>query len=242
MLLINGTIDDGVTQTVIKSLYDLAAFDPKKRIELVLNSPGGSVEGAFMIINVMETIETPVHTTALGKCHSSAAVILAAGEPGSRAVHTNARVMIHDVKATGSINATINSTSDLVANADHIQDAVDEMKHTAKAWVEMLARLTGQDEAKLTEDLKRDKFLTAAEAVDYGLADLVRAPKPRERKRAREGDGGVFGNGGRRLGGRAEADGNDVIDLTKVKPEAPPAEPSPSIAASRPKRAAARKK
>ena len=56
----------------------------------------------------------------------------------------------------------------------------------------MLARLTGQDEAKLTEDLKRDKFLTAAEAVDYGLADLVRAPKPREKKRAREGEGAPY--------------------------------------------------
>ena len=129
-----------------------------------------------------------------------------------------------------------------MANADQMQAAIEENKHMAKAWVEMLARLTGQDEAKLNEDLKRDKYLTAAEAVDYGLADLVRAPKPREKKRAREGDGGVFGNGGRRLG-RAEADGNDVIDLTKVKSEAPPpAEPSPSIAASRPKRAAARKK
>ena len=84
---------------------------------------------------------------------------------------------------------------------------------------------------------------SAARMISGVRRPVVRAPKPREKKRAREGDGGVFGNGGRRLGGRAEADGNDVIDLTKVKSEAPPpAEPSPSIAASRPKRAAARKK
>lgn len=154
-------IDDGVANVVIAQLLHLESEMPDSPINLYLNSPGGSVTAMLAIHDAMQFVRSPVHTTCVGQAASSAAVLLAAGSPGSRSVLPHARVVLH--QPSGGAQGTL---PDLAVQAKEIVRLRAELE-------EILARSTGRSTAELRRDTDRDLVLTAREAVDYGLADAV---------------------------------------------------------------------
>ena len=154
-------IDDGVANVVIAQLLHLESESPETPINLYLNSPGGSVTASLAIYDTMQFVRSPVATTCVGQAPSSAAVLLAGGEPGSRSVLAHARVVLHQPSGGGQ-----GTLPDLALQAQEIVRLRSEMEL-------ILARHTGQDVAKLREDTERDLILPARDAVAYGLVDAV---------------------------------------------------------------------
>jgi ATP-dependent Clp protease protease subunit len=154
-------IDDGVANVVIAQLLHLESESPESPIELYLNSPGGSVTAMLAVYDTMQFIGSPVGTTAIGQAGSSAAVLLAAGEPGRRLVLPHSRVVLHQPSGGGQ-----GALPDLALQAKEIVRLRAQME-------EILATHTGRDVAQIRADTDRDLVLSAQEAVDYGLADAI---------------------------------------------------------------------
>ena len=161
IVYIGTEIDDGVANVVIAQLLHLESDRPESPIELYLNSPGGSVTAMLAVYDTMQFISSPVGTTAIGQAGSSAAVLLAAGEPGRRQVLPHSRVVLHQPSGGGQ-----GSLPDLALQAKEIVRLRSEME-------QILSRHTGQPVERLREDTDRDLVLSAQEAVDYGLADAI---------------------------------------------------------------------
>jgi ATP-dependent Clp protease protease subunit len=161
IVYIGTEIDDGVANVVIAQLLHLESESPASPIDLYLNSPGGSVTAMLAIYDTLQFISSPVGTTAIGQAGSSAAVLLAAGEPGRRAVLPHSRVVLH--QPSGGVQGTL---PDLALHAKEIVRLRAQME-------EILARHTGRDAATIREDTDRDLVLSAEEAVAYGAADAV---------------------------------------------------------------------
>ena len=154
-------IDDGVANTVIAQLLHLEAETPTAPIDLYLNSPGGSVTAMLAIYDTMRFIGPAVGTICIGQAASSAAVLLAAGEPGRRFVLPRARVVLHQPSGGGR-----GTLPDLAVQAAEIVRLRGEME-------DILAVHTGQTRERLRSDTERDLVLPAEEAVAYGVADAV---------------------------------------------------------------------
>ncbi|TDE90336.1 ATP-dependent Clp protease proteolytic subunit [Occultella glacieicola] len=160
-------IDDGVANTIIAQLIHLESVDPDGEINLYINSPGGSVTAMLAIYDTMQFVRAPVATICVGQAASSAAVLLAAGEPGRRGALPHARVLLHPPSMGGQ-----GALPDLRIQAAEIARMRAEVD-------EILARHTGQDAARLSEDTSRDRIFTASQAVDYHLVDEVVAIRTR---------------------------------------------------------------
>jgi ATP-dependent Clp protease, protease subunit len=161
IVYIGTEIDDGVANVVIAQLLHLESDSPSSPIDLYLNSPGGSVTAMLAIYDTMQFISSPVGTTAIGQAGSSAAVLLAAGEPGRRHVLPHSRVVLHQPSGGGQ-----GALPDLALQAKEIVRLRSQMES-------ILARHTGRDPERIREDTERDLVLSAQEAIDYGLADAV---------------------------------------------------------------------
>jgi ATP-dependent Clp protease protease subunit len=146
-------------------LLHLESEDPDKPIALYINSPGGSMDAMFAIYDSMQHIRPEVHTTCIGMAASAAAVILAGGEAGSRAILPHGRVMIHQPHIGG-----------LEGQASDIAIHAAEIVRQRELANDILARHTGQDIGKIRADTDRDRWLTAEQAVEYGLVDTILAP------------------------------------------------------------------
>ena len=138
-----------------------------------------------MIINMMMSAEVtpPVWTTGLGMCYSAATLLLAAGEPGNRVVLEDTTLMIHKLKRPGPVVPVSMSTNaddeQLEKEAVEAQLAAAELKRKQERFLDKYVELTGQPKEKLRQDLANDNYMSADEAVAYGLADMVRARKSR---------------------------------------------------------------
>ena len=154
-------IDDGVANVVIAQLLHLESDAPDVPINLYLNSPGGAVTAMLAIYDTMQYLRASVATTCVGQAASSAAVLLAAGAPGSRSVLPHARVVLHQPSGGGQ-----GALPDLALQAKEIVRLRAEMEA-------ILSQHTGQSPQRLRADTDRDLILTAQEAVAYGLADVV---------------------------------------------------------------------
>ncbi len=154
-------IDDGVANVVIAQLLHLESDAPDQPISLYLNSPGGSVTAMLAIYDTMQFVRSPVGTTCVGQAASSAAVLLAGGEPGSRTVLPRARVVLHQPSGGGQ-----GTLPDLALQAK-------EIVRLRTAMEEILAEHTGRSVAQVHADTDRDLVLSAEQAVAYGLADAV---------------------------------------------------------------------
>ena len=161
IVYIGTEIDDGVANVVIAQLLHLESESPQSPINLYLNSPGGSVTAMLAIYDTMQFISSSVGTAAIGQAGSSAAVLLAAGEPGQRMVLPHARVVLH--QPSGGVQGTL---PDLALHAKEIVRLRSQMES-------ILAEHTGRDPEVIREDTERDLVLSAQEAVDYGLADGI---------------------------------------------------------------------
>ena len=161
IILLGTPIDDQVAGLVVAQLLFLQAEDPKKDIELYINSPGGSVTAGLAIYDTMQLISCDVRTYCLGQCASMGAVLLAAGAPGKRFALPNSRIMIH--QPWGGAEGT----------AADIDIQAKEILRLKEMLNNILAAHSGQPLKKLYKDTERDFFMSAREACEYHLIDKV---------------------------------------------------------------------
>jgi len=154
-------IDDGVANVVMAQLLHLESASPDLEISLYINSPGGSFSALTAIYDTMQFIRPEVATICIGHAASAAAVLLAAGAPGKRAVLPHAKVLLHQPSSQAQ-----GTLPDLAIQAKEVAKVRAEV-------AEILAKHTGHPVAKISSDTDRNKTFTAREAVDYGLADKV---------------------------------------------------------------------
>ncbi|WP_028047196.1 ClpP family protease [Cellulomonas sp. URHE0023] len=161
IIFLGTEIDDGVANVVIAQLLHLQSESQDSPIHLYINSPGGSITALLAVYDTIQYIKPTVATFCLGQAASAAAVLLAAGAPGSRHVLEHARVLLHQPSGGGEGTA-----ADLEIQAREVLRLREEVE-------QILHRHTSQPLDKLRLDTDRDLILTAQQAVDYGLADRV---------------------------------------------------------------------
>ena len=161
IIFISGEIDDASANTVVAELIYLEAKNPDKDICIYINSPGGSVTAGMAIYDTMKYIKCDVSTICVGLAASMGAFLLAAGTKGKRYCLTNSEVMIHQ-----PLGGAKGQASDIEITAKHIINTKEKM-------IKMLAENTSQPEEKVASDVDRDYYMTAEEAVAYGLVDKV---------------------------------------------------------------------
>ena len=154
-------INDDVANVVVAQLLYLDSETSSRPISLYLNSPGGSMSATMAIYDTLQYVEAEVATTCVGQAASGAAVLLAAGSPGRRSLLPHTRVVLHQPSTGGQ-----GTISDLALHTREVLRVRAQM-------IEVLGAHTGQSQARLLADTERDKVFTAAEAVDYGLADQI---------------------------------------------------------------------
>jgi ATP-dependent Clp protease, protease subunit len=162
IVFIGTVIDDITANDVIVQLLCLESVDPDREISIYINSPGGALDSLMAIYDTMQFIRPLIQTVCMGQANSAAAVLLSAGAKGRRFALPNARVLIHQ-PSSGGIQGQV---SDLQIHAEEMSRLRDQLE-------EILAKHTGRSIAQIREDIERDRFLTAEDAVDYGLIDGV---------------------------------------------------------------------
>ena len=160
-------IDDGVANVVIAQLIHLEAAGQDQQVRIYINSPGGSYPALMAIYDTMGFISSPISTYCIGQAGSTAAVLLAAGDPGRRYVLEHARVVLGQPVSEGHRGMV----SDLGLQAR-------EMVRIREQVEAILARHTPHDVARLRADMDREKIFTARDAVAYGLADEIITKRP----------------------------------------------------------------
>jgi ATP-dependent Clp protease, protease subunit len=161
IIFLGDTIDDDVANTVIAQMLFLESQDKTKDIKLYINSPGGSVTAGLAVYDTMQLIAPDVSTICIGMAASMASILLSAGAKGKRFVLPNSEVMIHQVMGGAQGQA-----SDIEISARHILKLKERLN-------KIIASHTGQKFEKVTKDSDRDYFMSAEEAVEYGLADKI---------------------------------------------------------------------
>jgi ATP-dependent Clp protease protease subunit len=154
-------IDDVSANDVMAQLLYLESEDPDRDINIYINSPGGSFTALTAIYDTMMYIRPDVSTVCLGQAASAAAVLLAAGSKGKRFAVPNARILIHQPSGSGE------------GQSSDIEIQANEIMRMRSLLEKMLSDHTGRTEEMVRKDINRDKILTAAEAVEYGLIDEV---------------------------------------------------------------------
>jgi ATP-dependent Clp protease protease subunit len=162
IVMVGSAIDDQIANVVVAQLLHLESEDPDKDISVYVNSPGGDVYAGLAIYDTMTFVKPDVRTICVGTAMSMGAVILAAGSKGKRSALPNAKVLIHQVW-TGQFGG---QASDVEIRAREVID----LKKRVEA---IIADHTGQPLDRVSQDMDRDNFMTAAEAVEYGLIDEV---------------------------------------------------------------------
>jgi ATP-dependent Clp protease protease subunit len=161
IILLGTPVDDTVSNLIVAQLLFLQSEDPKKEIDLYINSPGGSITAGLAIYDTMQVISCPVKTYCIGQAASMGAVLLAAGSPGKRYALPNARIMIH--QPWGGAEGT----------AADINIQAKEILRLRSMLNQILSKHTGQDLSRIETDTDRDFFMSAEEAKTYGLVDNV---------------------------------------------------------------------
>lgn len=162
IIFLGTPINDEIANAVMAQLLCLQSMDSERQISIYINSPGGSFTALTAIYDTMRYIKPDIQTVCLGQAASAAAVLLAAGTKGKRLALPNSRILIHQPATEGGYG----QSSDLEIQAKEIMRIRELMEH-------MLASDTGQDVAKISRDIERDKYLTAQEAVEYGIVDDI---------------------------------------------------------------------
>jgi ATP-dependent Clp protease protease subunit len=166
IIFIGTGIDDHVANAVIAQMLFLQMQDPKKDIHIYINSPGGSVTAGLAMYDTMQFLTCDVNTYCIGICASMGAVLLTAGTEGKRFCLPNSHVMIHQV--SGGAQGT----------ASDVERTVKFMYGLKGRLNKILSHHTGKTEKQVEKDADRDNYMTAEEAVKYGLVDKVLESKP----------------------------------------------------------------
>ena len=161
IVFIDGEISDATADLVVAQLLFLDSQNPEKDINLYINSPGGSVTAGLAIYDTMQQIRSDIQTFCLGQCASMAAILLAAGTDGKRNALPSSRVLIH--QPWGGVQG----------QAVDIGIQAREIIRLKKLTIEYFAFHTGKSEDQIAQDMERDFFMSAQEAMDYGIVDQV---------------------------------------------------------------------
>ncbi len=165
IIFLSGEIEDNMANLAVAQMIFLEAEDPDKDIFLYINSPGGSVTAGMAIFDTMQHIKCDVSTICIGLAASMGAFLLAAGTKGKRKLLPNSEVMIHQPSG-----GTRGQATDIAIHAEHIIK-------TKKKMNAIMAERTGQPVEKIEADMERDNFMSAEEALAYGLVDEIIPPK-----------------------------------------------------------------
>jgi len=165
IIFLRDGIDDDVANVVIAQILFLAAKDPSKDIRLYINSPGGIVTAGLAIYDTMRFVKCDVATICIGQAASMAAVLLAAGAPGKRSALPNSRILLH--QASGGAQGQATDVEIQAAELLRIRDLL----------VKILADHTGKQKRTIQKDTDRDNFMSAKDAVEYGLIDRIIPPR-----------------------------------------------------------------
>lgn len=164
IIMLSEDVNDTTASLIVAQLLYLEGQDPDKDINLYINSPGGSISAGMAIHDTMKYIKCDVATTCIGMAASMGAFLLASGTKGKRFALPNAEVMIHQPLIGGG--GISGQATDIKIHADHIVYIKGKMN-------QMLAEYTGQPLEKVMQDTERDNYLSAQEAMEYGLIDAV---------------------------------------------------------------------
>jgi ATP-dependent Clp protease, protease subunit len=165
IVFLGSEVEDQIANVIAAQLLFLEAEDPDKDIDLYINSPGGSAYAGMAIYDTIQYVKPDVRTICVGMAMSAAGMILAGGAAGKRMALPNSKVMIH--QGSGGFRG---------APAD-IQIAAREILEMTERMARIIARHSGQPFEQVMKDIDRDRFMTPAEACDYGLIDEIVSPR-----------------------------------------------------------------
>ena len=165
IVFLGGEIDDDVANLVVAQLLFLEMENPDADISLYINSPGGSVTAGMAIFDTMQHIKPDVRTVCVGMAASMGAFLLMAGDKGKRLCLPNSEVMIHQPLGGASGQAT------------DVQIRAEWLLRTKRKMNALIAQMTGQPLEKIERDVERDYFMSAEEAMKYGIVDEIYQPK-----------------------------------------------------------------
>src|SRR5438132_3558831 len=163
IIMINGPIEEALSNLVVAQLLFLAAENSEREINLYITSPGGSVNAGLAIYDTMRHLPCPIGTTCVGYAASFGTILLMAGDPGRRRTLPHARIHIHQPLIQGGIGG----------QATDIDIQAREILHTRDVLNEIIEHHTGQSLERIRRDTERDFFMSAVEAVEYGSIDEV---------------------------------------------------------------------
>lgn len=161
IIMLSEEVNDTTASLIVAQLLFLEAQDPDKDIQFYINSPGGSVTAGMAIYDTMQYVKCDVSTMCIGLCASMGAFLLAAGAKGKRMALPNSEIMIHQPSA-----GTQGQITDMAIHLKRLETIKTRMNH-------ILAEKTGKPVEVVTADCERDNFMTAEEALEYGLIDKV---------------------------------------------------------------------
>jgi ATP-dependent Clp protease protease subunit len=161
IIFLNGEVNDSVSALVCAQLLFLEAENPAKPIQLYINSPGGVVSSGLAMYDTMRYLRAPVHTLCMGTARSMGSLLLMAGEPGHRAALPNASILVH--QPSGGFQG---QASDMLIHAE-------EILRTKQRMTRLYAEHCGRSYADFEQAMDRDRFMTAEEALEWGLIDRI---------------------------------------------------------------------
>lgn len=165
IIFLNGEVNDAVSALVCAQLLFLEAENPKRPIHLYINSPGGGVTSGLAMYDTMRYIKAPVHTLCMGTAYSMGSFLLMAGEPGARAALPNASILVH--QPSGGFRG---QASDILIHAE-------EIRRTKQRMTRLYAEHCGRAYEAFEQAMDRDRFMTAEEALEWGLIDHILAER-----------------------------------------------------------------
>jgi len=161
IIMLSGVVEENMANAVVAQMLFLESQDPKGLITIYVNSPGGSVTAGMSIYDTMTFIKPEISTVVMGQACSMGSLLASAGTKGKRYVLPNSRHMIHQPLGSAKGQAT------------DVEIQANELLRWKKVLTEIYVKTTGKDYKTLESDMERDNFLTADEAVAYGLADKI---------------------------------------------------------------------
>lgn len=165
IVFITGEIDDVMANTVIAQLLYLESKDTKREISLYINSPGGISQCGLAILDTMRYLKSPISTICLGLCASAASLLLAGGEIGKRYILPHSKVMIH--QPWGGVKGQITEIE------IYYKEGVKDRDNYAT----LLAEFCNKSKEKILQDIERDNYMNAFEAIEYGVVDKILTPE-----------------------------------------------------------------
>ena len=168
-------IDSEIASKVVAFLFYLNSKSSTKEIKLYINSPGGTVTGFFAIYDAMNHVKAPIRTICVGEACSAAADLLASGTPGRREAMQNAQIMIHSLQISNVSGSMMSASKDM-----------EYLQALHRKTIEIMADNTGWPIEQIEQDCQQDKYMSAQEALEYGIIDKILDVKKRPKAVARK--------------------------------------------------------